>query len=207
MSQKSQKNNEQLSLDNYDEKIGEIKGINKPKFRSMWFNPYEPIKQDLSNEFEDTFIEIAPFTRDEKGNWLNDTSVPKLVPNGKINVQERIQSFADDVDIYKILERFAYSGDMNLINQRQPMPNDIDVSRLPDNLNDFNDLYESMKDNLASLHPDLAKMVLDEKTTFGDIEEKAKSIYQDRFNKLNENNMKVNEAAKPENNEKKEVNK
>ena len=188
MSQK--KNNEQLKIDDYDQETGEIKsGLNKPKFRSMWCNPYKVEPQDLSNEFEETFIEIAPFTRDEKGNWLNDTSVPKLVPNGKINVQERIQSFADDVDIYKILERFAYSGDMSLFNQRPGLDNDIDISNLPDNLNDFNDVFNDMKDSLGSLHPDLAKMVLDDKTSFADIEAKAKSIYADRltqYKKANE---------------------
>ena len=184
-----QKNNGQLSLENYDEKTGEIKaGLNKSKFRTMWCNPYESKPQDLSNEFEDTFIEIAPFTRDEKGNWLNDSSVPKLVPNGKVNVQERIQSFADDVDIYKILERFAYSGDMSLINQRPVMPNDVDVSNLPNNLNDFNDVFNDMKDSLGSLHPDLAKMVLDDKTSFADIEAKAKSIYADRLTQYKKSN-------------------
>ena len=198
-----QKNNEQLSLENYDEQIGEIKGLNKPMFRSMWCNPYEPVKQDLSNEYEDTFIEIAPFTRDEKGNWLNDTSVPKLVSNGKVNVQERIQSFADDVDIYKILERFAYSGDMALINQRPAMSNDVDVSNLPNNLNDFNDVFNEMKDNLGSLHPDLAKMVLDDKTSFADIEAKAQAIYGDRLNKY----KKVNEPRQEKEIEKKDSDK
>ena len=198
MSQK--KNNEQLQIDDYDENTGEIKaGLNMPKFRSMWCNPYRPEPQDLSNEFEETFIEIAPFTKDEKGNWLNDTSVPKLVPNGKINIQERIQSFVDDVDIYKILERFAYTGDMALFNQRSCIDNDIDISNLPDNLNDFNDLFNDMKDNLGSLHPDLAKMVLDDKTSFADIEAKAKSIYSDRLTKYN----KANEPKMLEESEKK----
>ena len=52
MSQKN--NNEQLVLDDYDEKTGELKGINKFKFRSMWYNPYKIESQDLSNEFEET---------------------------------------------------------------------------------------------------------------------------------------------------------
>ena len=197
MSQK--KNNEQLQLDDYDENTGEIKaGINKSKFRSMWFNPYKSDPQDLSNEFEDTFIEIAPFTRDEKGNWLNDSSVPKLVPNGKINIQERIQSFKDDVDIYKILERFAYTGDMALFNQRPSMDNDIDISNLPDNLNDFNDVFNNMKDTLGSLHPDLAKMVLDDKTSFADIEAKAQSIYNDRLTQYNKAKETKKEIEKKE---------
>ena len=70
---------------------------------------------------------------------------------------------------------------MALFNNRPGLDNDIDISNIPDNLNDFNDVFNNMKDSLGSLHPDLAKMVLDDKTSFADIEAKAKSIYGDRL--------------------------
>ena len=108
----NKKNDEQMNIDDYDSNTGEVKeksvnAFQKPIFRSQWCNPFKPIVQDLSNEFEETFEEIPPYAKDEKGNWLNDTSVPKLVPTGKINIQDRIQSYYDDVDIYKI-QNFPY---------------------------------------------------------------------------------------------------
>lgn len=197
-----QKNEVQMDLDDYDVDTGEIKekdgkdvkAFQKPIFRSQWCNPYEPIYQDLSNEYEETFEEIPPYTKDEKGNWLNDTSVPKLVPTGKINIQERIQSFYDDVDIYKILERFAYTGDMGLFNQRESYDTDIDISSIPTNFNDFNDYYNHFRDELSKVNPDIARLILDDKVLSSDIEEKAKNIFNERLNKYNE----VNNVNKPQ---------
>ena len=187
----NKKNDEQMNIDDYDPKTGEVKDVmafQKPIFRNQWCNPYKPIFQDLSNEFEDTYEEIPPFSRDEKGNWLNDTSVPKLVSTGKINIQERIQSFFDDVDIYKILERFAYTGDMALFSQRESYENDIDISSIPTNFNDFNDYYNHFRDELSKVNPDIARLILDDKVLSSDIEAKAKDIFNERLNKYNEIN-------------------
>ena len=188
-----QKNEEQMKLDDYDPKTGDVKEKNvksfqKPIFRSQWCNPYKPIYQDLSNEYEETYEEIPPYTKDEKGIWLNDTSVPKLVPTGKINIQERIQSFLDDVDIYKILERFAYTGDLTLFNESPSYDHDIDISSIPDNINDFNEYYNKFRADLSSLNPDLARLILDDNVLSSDIEEKAKNIYNERVKKYNEVN-------------------
>lgn len=202
----NKKNDEQMSLNDYDPSTGEVKDVKaflKPIFRSQWCNPYEPIYQDLSNEYEETFEEIPPYTKDEKGNWLNDTSVPKLVPAGKINIQERIQSFYDDVDIYKILERFAYTGDMALFNQREAYDTDIDISSIPTNFNDFNDYYNHFRDELSKVNPDIARLILDDKVLSSDIEEKAKNIFNERLNKYNE----ANNVNKPQEGKEKVENK
>lgn len=195
-----QKNDFQMKLDDYDPFTGEVKDVkafHKPIFRSMWCNPYNPIFQDLSNEFEETYEEIPPYTKDEEGNWLNDTSVPKLVSAGKINIQERIQSFLDDVDIYKILERFAYTGDLALFNQTPSYDNDIDISSIPDNINDFNEYYNKFRADLSSLNPDLARLILDDNVLSSDIEEKAKNIYYERVKKYNEvNNVNNSQEGK-----------
>ena len=97
------------------QEVDEFKG-----FRSMWSNPYGSKMQDLSNEFEEVFEEVPPYAVDPAtGKFLNDSSVPKIISKGKINVQERIQSFEKEVDLYSILEKFAYSGDQALLNARQ----------------------------------------------------------------------------------------
>lgn len=165
-----------------DDATGEV--CLKQKFRSVWSNPFGMIKQDLSNEFEDTFQEIEPYAIDPKtGKFLNDSSVPKIVSTGKVNVKEKIQSFAKEVDLYSILEKFAYSGDSALLNAR---PCDYgDISDMPDNLNDFALRVNAQLDKLTSLNPDLAKMVIDDKYTAQDIENKANEIAKARIDATN----------------------
>ena len=157
---------------------GEI--IEEPKFRSMWSNPLGIKGQDLSNELEDVYQEIQPFAVDPKtGEFLNNSSIPKVIKTGQINVQEKIQSFASDVELYHILEKFAYSEDSAIINQKACAYGDI--SEMPDNLNDYAQFVNKHIDNLTSLNPELAKMVLDESSTPEQIEAKAKEIYQARI--------------------------
>ena len=151
-----------------------------PKFRSMWFNPFESIQQDLSNEFEETYEEIQPFAIDANtGKFLNDSSVPKIVKTGKINVHEKIQSFAKEVDLYSILEKFAYSGDNAIINARECQYGDI--SDMPTDLNGFAQLVNVQFDKLNSINPELAKMVIDENVSASDIEAKASEIMKARI--------------------------
>lgn len=163
---------------------GEV--VLKPKFRSAWNNPYGIKEQDLSNEFEDVYTEIAPYAVDPKtGKFLNDSSIPKVVKTGRINIQERIQSFAEDVDIYRILEKFAYSDDMSLINKH--VANYGDISDMPDNLNDIALKTNAFIDKLTELNPELAKMVIDDNYTAEQIEAKAIEILNSR---IKENDVK-----------------
>lgn len=167
---------------------GEV--IDEIIFRSMWSNPFGIEGQDLSNELEDVYQEIQPFAVDPKtGEFLNNSSIPKVVKTGQINVQEKIQSFATDVELYHILEKFAYSEDSAIINQKPCAYGDI--SEMPDNLNDYAQFVNKHIDKLTSLNPELAKMVLDESATPEQIEAKAKEIYQARIeaqSKVKDNN-------------------
>lgn len=161
-----------------DEASGEV--IEVPKFRTMWSNPYGCIKQDLSNEIEDVYEEIAPFAIDAKtGKFLNDSSVPKIVNTGKVNVHERIQSYANEVDLYKILEKFAYSGDQAIINARECSYGDI--ADFPSDLNGFAHLVDAQFDKLNKINPELAKMIIDDKYSYDDISKKADEILKARI--------------------------
>ena len=156
---------------------GEV--LETPKFRSMWFNPYGIETQDLSNELEDTFEEISAFAVDAStGDLLNKSSIPVLKQTGKVNVWEKIQSFAKEVDLYNILEKFAYSGDKALIEARECQYGDI--SDMPDNLNDYCLLVNKQFNKIKSLDPELADMVLDENVKAEDIEAKANEILKSR---------------------------
>ena len=156
-------------------------------FRTMYDNPYPDEGIDLSNEMEDIFIEVQPYAVDpETGKFLNDSSVPKIIPNGKVNVQERIQSFAKEVDLYSILEKFAYSDDVALINARQCGYGDI--SSIPNNINDIALMARASIDKLESMNPELAKMVLDSNVSAEAIQNRANEIYNSRVDSLKNNN-------------------
>lgn len=160
-----------------DSATGEV--VQEIKFRSMWCNPYGIEGQDLSNEIEDVYTEVPAFAVDpETGDFMNKSSVPQLVKTGSINVKEKIQSFAKDVDIYSILERFAYNEDASIINARACSYGDI--SELPDNLNDYAKFVDIHFNKLKELNPELAKMVLDENVKPSDIEAKAQEIFNNR---------------------------
>ena len=168
-------------------------GQRQVAFRSMWSNPFGIAGQDLSRETEEIFEEVQPFAIDPTSKkLLNDSSQPKLISKGFINVHDKIQEFAKDCDIYSILERFAASGDVSLLNARQAGFGDI--SGLPNNLNDFAQFVNSNFKALDSMNPELAKMVIDSKSTPEEIEAKANEIYQMRLEDYNKKGeVSVNE--------------
>lgn len=158
--------------------MAELKKIN---FRSMWLNPFPPVGQDLSDPFQDLIEEIPPFTKNEKGEWLNESSVPIYKKVGKINVQEQIQSFADEVDIYKILERFAATGDETLLNKNPGFY--YDISGIPTNFNDFQQYLMSSASNLDLFSKDMKEKILNGEEIPQDLfYNEVKSIAKDKYN-------------------------
>lgn len=178
--------NEKASIE-VKEDTGEIiednsytSGQGRVAFRTMWFNPYGITAQDLSREIEDVYTEITPYAVDpETGKFLNDSSVPKILKTGTINVQERIQSFANEVDLYSILEKFAYSDDPALVNARPCAYGDL--SELPNDLNGFSMFVNAQFNKLNDMNPELAKMVVDENVSADQIQAKAKEILDARI--------------------------
>lgn len=171
---------------NVDQVTGEVK--------SFYPGPYSKMKkssQDLSNVFEDVFEEIPPYSVDIKtGDLINKTSLPIIKKVGKVNVQEKIQSFVDDVDIYKILERVAISGDTNLFNRR--IGTFGDFVNLPDNLNDFNDYVRKSFSNSSNLPDELIKAALNNSIKSGELE----SLISKHVEKAIESSKKSNEVVK-----------
>lgn len=158
----------------------------KVQFRSMWNNPFGVVGQDLSDPFLDTFIEIPPFTRDDKGNFINDTSVPKFKKTGKINVQEQIQSYADEVDIYKILEQFAATGDDSLLNRVNGFYSDI--SEVPTNFNDYQDYLIKNINNLDYVSKELKEKILTgESISSVDIDNEVRALARSQGFEFDEN--------------------
>ena len=113
--------------------------------------------QDLSNQFEQTYIELEPYARKDNGEFLNDSPFPKLVPGEKVNIQERIQSYFEDVDIYSILKKVAATGDLSYLNRKEGFYGDI--SNLPDNYNDINEYYKSVASKFRNLPVDIQNLI------------------------------------------------
>jgi len=166
----------------------ENKKVSIPKFRSMWSNPFGILKVDNSNKFEDVFTELPPYYVDpNSGEVINNSSVPKLIKTGQVNVWEKIQSFKKEADLYSILEKFAYSNDNTLLNARPCSYGDI--SEIPDNINDYTRFVDAHFKNLKSLNPELAKMVIDDSISSEKIEAKANDILNERVSKLQNNDI------------------
>lgn len=178
-----------MSKEIINDVTGEV--LETPKFRSMWCNPFGIIKQDNSSHFEDVYTEIPAYAIDpETGKLLNDSSVPKLVKTGKIDVWEKIQSVKKEADLYSILEKFAYSGDNSLLNARPCSYGDI--SNIPDNINDYTKFVDAHFKNLKSLNPELAKMVIDDSISSEIIENKANDILNNRIESINKSKSNLN---------------
>lgn len=146
---------------------GEIQQV---KFRTP-YGGVEKTKQDCSDPMQKRWKEIPPYAVDTKtGKFINKTAVPILVPDEPFNIDEYIQSFKDDCDIYTILEKFALTGctDTSLINKG--VMSFGDISELPDNFNDLNEYFEKANKKLAEFNDDTAKQILNEDVTVDTIQ-------------------------------------
>lgn len=129
-----------------------------------------------SPEFEGQLIEnkpypiykrIEPFTVDvETGEVLNPTKFYKLVKVGEKDLQEEIQSFKDDCDLYKILEKVAMStnvitGNENELNSKKGFYGDL--SDVPSGINDLNQYFKDSENMLGQFDKDTALDILGDK--------------------------------------------
>lgn len=130
----------------------------KPKWPTMFYNDTPRTGLDYSRNTEDIFEEIPPYAKDENGKFLNETSEPIIKKTGVINIQEKIDSYKDEVDIYKILARVAASGDDSLLNIKQGVYGDY--SSIPDNINDFTDYVSNNIELLKSMPKELSSLII-----------------------------------------------
>lgn len=152
-------------------------GIEKPSF-------------DYSNPMEDVFIEVPPYSVDlETGDLLNKTPYPILKKVGQRNVDDIIQSYAYDCDIYKILEKVAISGDYSLLNVRPGSYGDY--LNLPDNLNDLNNYCNNLVAKNSNVDPGVIKAAINEALTGDELKAVISKLVENQINK----NVKVEVPA------------
>lgn len=164
-----------------DNDTGEVKEVvsRAPKF-NRW-NPAPRTGLDYSRKLEKQFVEVAPYAKDEKGKFINEKSVPVLMETEPIDVDAQIQSYKDDVDIYKILEKWMLSGDNSLINPNghkawEDMPKNqvYDYTEYPDNIHDLADSFDGAAEMLNGVDNNIVNDIVN---TDKDSNELASSIH------------------------------
>lgn len=126
----------------------------KISFKGQWTETNKT-GLDYSRNLEPQFKEIPPYAKDEKGKFLNESSQPILVEGEPFDVDEYIQSFKDECDIYKILEKAYLSSNPSLLIQNHNAVYD-DISELPDDPYEFEDMQRDINaalENLGSIEP------------------------------------------------------
>lgn len=144
--------------------------IIKSPFRTM-YSGIKKTAEDCSDPYQKTYKELPPYAVDpETKKILNKKSVPVLVEDEPFNIDEYIQSFKDDCDIYTILEKFALTGctDQSLINKG--VMSFGDISELPDNFNDLNEYFTEANKKLSSYSKDVVTQILDDSVSVEDIQ-------------------------------------
>ena len=141
----------------------------KKKFPTMW-DEIPKTGLDYSQKLEKTYVEVPPYAKNEKGEFINNSSVPIEVEGEPFDVDAYIQSFKDDVDIYKILEKAFLSGDASLLNRNMAGAYG-DISNIPDNFNDIQNQFGDSVEALAGLDQNIVSDIVNSEKNVNDIVE------------------------------------
>ena len=90
---------------------------NSMKFLDMW-SGRKKSALNYSRKLEKQYVEIPPYARDDKGKFINDSARPILKEIDPLDIDAYIQSFKEDTDIYKILEKAYYANDPTYLNRK-----------------------------------------------------------------------------------------
>lgn len=106
---------------------------------------------DCHQEFRETFKEVPPFTVDpDNGKILNKTTSIVLVKSEPIDIQAEIDSYFESSDLKTNIERLERQGmDPRTLNKPDTGVSGVDLSLLPDNVNDWHAFFEERTEALA----------------------------------------------------------
>lgn len=79
---------------------------------------------------------------------------PRRVPNGEVNIEEMIQSYADDVDFKSIGKMLVDTRD-NVVSHFELNGEEMDVTGLPRNIHEFEALHNKIKSEFEKLPDDM----------------------------------------------------
>lgn len=125
----------------------------------MWqCKPNKPLPRPKFDNYIREYTLLRPLAKDEKGKILNDTRFDKFEETSKTDLQEYIDSFYDECDIYKILERCARSGDFSiLLNDTKEYG---DTTPFKDNRPDNDETLKKLQTNYENINADVKAALL-----------------------------------------------
>lgn len=150
-----------------------------------YFNNRKELVQFLGDQYEQSYIEIPPFTKNDKGEWLNDSSQSIWVKGDKINIFELIQSHRDSVDLSKLIDMVNKTGDISYLKRKQGFY--ADISQIPTNQNDFKNYVDGLIDTLSGIDKDIALKIINGDSSNDEIYR----LFNDKYGK-NDNNVNNN---------------
>lgn len=111
------------------------------------------------------------------------------VQDEKDNIYEKIQSYKDDTNIYKILNR-VLQGDYSVLDKNQGIG--FDNEHFPKSINDYHEYVQRCKYKFNTLSPDIKLLFGNNFEQFAHEMQNGTAIdkvekYNSRFNKKNEN--------------------
>uniref|UniRef100_A0AAU8AZB1 Internal scaffolding protein n=1 Tax=Dulem virus 197 TaxID=3145674 RepID=A0AAU8AZB1_9VIRU len=128
-------------------------------FRTIFNGGSSRHRQDLTRQTEDVLMEVAPYAIDtDTGEFINKSPNSKLIKNGTINIQDKIQSYRDECDLYTVLNKVAKTGDVSLLHQR--VGTFADIGDLPDNFHSMTEYLAAAEKKMAGLSQEEKEAVL-----------------------------------------------
>ena len=97
---------------------------------------------NYNNHFRQNYVEIPAFTQNEKGEFLNKTSVSILKLGDKVDVHAEIQEYAKQCSIYEMLKKFELTSDESYLN-RDTTGFYVDISDIPNNAGEFIEKFKT----------------------------------------------------------------
>lgn len=131
--------------------VGKINTMVNPCIPQLYLPPVMPVS--VSDSDDDKYIIGRELKDSVKMTGDKDTDFvieKKVVEISRVDRQEYIDSFSDDVGILNIMKKVALTGDSSLINQRSRVPGEVDDNGL-EKVNDITGLNdpEMIRNNLS----------------------------------------------------------
>lgn len=106
--------------------------------------------RDASSSKIPQYKEIPGYATNENGEVINMSRYPKYKRVEDLDVQPKIQSYYEEVDLYHILSKVAINGDTSLLATNKTGVY-TDISDVPDNFHDLTKIKEKASSQFFNL--------------------------------------------------------
>ena len=114
---------------------------------------------DFSSSLIPQYKEIPAYATNENGEVINMSRYPKFKRVKDLDIQPKIQSYYEEVDLYHVLSKVAINGDISLLSTNKSGFY-ADISDVPDNFHDLVKLKEKAAEKFSNLNDEEKAAVL-----------------------------------------------